>query len=617
MLDKDLTSLGNSIHISNNNEKIIQVVHVDDEDSFLELTKQYLNHLYKNQFQITSFNDPVEALKHIQAIHYDVLILDYKMPVMSGLDVLKNLRTQSNEIPVIFFTGKGRKEVVIKALNLGANYYLQKSSEDHLSQFSELGHIIHQLYTLKHTREELRESIEKYQMLVNQLNEGVHLEDETGKITFVNPRVFEMTHYSEEEVIGQHWTFLVPESDLNFSLEESKKRPKGIDSTYESGVKTKDGTKIPVIVTAKSIFSSTNEFKGVLSVFTDITMQKKAEMELRASEQRFRTFVNSLPQCAFETDQEGNLTYVNKFGLKIFGYSREDVKRGIKALDCINESDRPRVIEFLRKSIDQVAFTDHEFMAKRKDGSIFPVLLYSTPIINKGNVVGRQGIIFDITELKEAENRLKQQNEELSGFAHFIAHEIGNGLAKINGFTQLLESTNDLSYLKRISEQIEYQRKILKRTLALADVGIFIDKKDQIILNKIVETAAKQTIPKEILVTIRKLPKVNCDAQKMLQVFTNLFENAIIHGSPTYILVSSRKHVKNYTILVTNDGEKIAEEVSKRIFDHGFTTKRGNMGLGLPIVKKIIESHGWKIFVDSEAKNTTFKIQIPINDILN
>ena len=613
---KNITSSNNKQTI-NSHANIIKVIHIDDEDNFLELTKKYLNHLYKNQFQISSFTDPVEALEHIQNNCYDILLLDYQMPIMSGLEILKILRDQPNEIPVIFFTAKGNLEAVIEMLNLGANYYFEKSEKDPANQFRKLGHILQQISTFKDTREALYESKEKYQLLVNQLNEGVHLEDETGKISFVNPRVLEMTQYSEEEVIGQHWTFLVPDSDMEFSLKEVKKRPKGISSTYESGVKTKDGKKIPVIVTAKPIFSATNVFKGVLSVFTDITMQKKVESELRASEQRFRTFVNSLPQCAFETNEKGDLTYVNKFGLKIFGYFKEDVKRGIRALDCIDEVDRPRVIEFLKKNIDQVVFTDHEFIARRKDGTTFPILIYSTPIVKKDKIVGRRGIIFDITELKEAENRLKHQNEELSEFAHFIAHEVGNGLIKINGFAQLLESTNDLSYIKRISEQIEYQRKILKRTLALADIGLFIDKKDQISLNKIVETAVKQTIPKEIVIIVQKLPKILCDSQKLLQVFTNLFENALIHGSPSKISISSKKHINYYTVSVMNDGEKITEEVSKRLFDHGFTTKKGNMGLGLPIVKKIIESHGWKIFIDTEAKNTTFKIQVPITDILN
>lgn len=131
----------------------------------------------------------------------------------------------------------------------------------------------------KNAEESLRESKEKYQMLVEKLREGVLLEDINGFITFVNPHITKMIGYSKEELLGKHYTFIVPEKELHKIKAEASKRPKGISSTYEASLLAKDKHQIPVIITTTSLFSKDKKFDGVLSVFTDITERKQAEEE--------------------------------------------------------------------------------------------------------------------------------------------------------------------------------------------------------------------------------------------------------------------------------------------------------------------------------------------------
>ncbi len=131
----------------------------------------------------------------------------------------------------------------------------------------------------KIAEEALRESKEKYQMLVEKLREGVLLEDSEGFISFVNPQTARMLGYSEDELIGKHYSFIVSEDDLEKTKTETSKRPKGISSTYEASLLTKDGCFIPVLISASPIFSNTGEFEGILSVATDITERIKAREE--------------------------------------------------------------------------------------------------------------------------------------------------------------------------------------------------------------------------------------------------------------------------------------------------------------------------------------------------
>ncbi len=125
----------------------------------------------------------------------------------------------------------------------------------------------------------LRETKEKYQLLVEKLQEGVLLEDAAGKITFVNPRGANLLGYSENDLIGKTWRDIVPSEFFTTVEVESDKRSRGIGSSYEIQLLTKSKSKIPVLITASPIYSNRGDFSGTLVVFTDITILKEAEQK--------------------------------------------------------------------------------------------------------------------------------------------------------------------------------------------------------------------------------------------------------------------------------------------------------------------------------------------------
>ncbi|MFX1507372.1 MAG: sensor histidine kinase, partial [Promethearchaeota archaeon] len=201
-----------------------------------------------------------------------------------------------------------------------------------------------------------------------------------------------------------------------------------------------------------------------------------------------------------------------------------------------------------------------------------------------------------------------------SEFAHFIAHDLNNCLTSIEGYTQLLDYEYDESHI--ISLQIEYMKDLLKRSLTLADAGLAVEKDADVDLNLLIERVASAVIPKTVSFTHDQLPTVHCDQGKLAQVFTNLLENAIIHGKPQSISISKMMSKTHLTILVTNDGEPIPPEIQKLIFDYGFSTQ-DSVGLGLSIVRKIVEAHGWDISVESDEDGTSFHISIPLQESID
>ncbi|MFX0085826.1 MAG: PAS domain S-box protein [Candidatus Hodarchaeota archaeon] len=208
----------------------------------------------------------------------------------------------------------------------------------------------------KKIEEALRESEEKYRMLVEKMDEGVTFEDENGIITFVNPRVCQILGYKEDEIIGKHWRFIVPPQFQEISDIENEKRPHGVSSSYESGLLAKDGRYIPVIITATPIFSKKGKYQGVLVVSTDISEQKKAEetlKQVKLEEERYHAmlshFINNDLQIIINNLDLLTLEYKTKRIIddRIMSNIIEIASRSSKTIDTVN-----KIFEVLQSPFD-------------------------------------------------------------------------------------------------------------------------------------------------------------------------------------------------------------------------------------------------------------------------
>jgi len=155
--------------------------------------------------------------------------------------------------------------------------------------------------------------------------------------------------------------------------------------------------------------------KGVSVILEDITERKVTEAALFASEKRFQSLVEMLPQSIWECDDRGNVTYVNQRTYEMYGYDYEDVEKGMTIWQTIHPDDRERVLgDFIRASREEPsefpAF--HEFMSIRKDGSTFPLITYHVPIVRENKITGMRGIGIDISERKRAEKALRESEEK-------------------------------------------------------------------------------------------------------------------------------------------------------------------------------------------------------------
>ena len=178
---------------------MISLLYVDDEPDLLDLCKLFLER--EGEFSVATVTSAREGLQILTEGMIDAIVSDYQMPGMDGIEFLKQVRMEFKDIPFILFTGKGREEVVIEAIENGADFYLQKGG-DPRAQFSELSHKIRQAFRRKKAEEELR----MMKATVSNAAEGILWINEYGGITFFNDTICSMLGYSREEFSTAHHT---------------------------------------------------------------------------------------------------------------------------------------------------------------------------------------------------------------------------------------------------------------------------------------------------------------------------------------------------------------------------------------------------------------------------
>lgn len=152
---------------------------------------------------------------------------------------------------------------------------------------------------------------------------------------------------------------------------------------------------------------------GYVGTITDITQIKQAQENLERSERRFRELTDLLPQSIWEIDPNGMVTFVNKYGLENMGYTYEDFKKGVNIFETVVPEFREETIRLFKRRLQGETAPGLEYPAQRKNGERFPALVYSSPIVENGKVIGLRGISIDISELKKTQHELEKYKNHL------------------------------------------------------------------------------------------------------------------------------------------------------------------------------------------------------------
>ncbi|MFQ5979321.1 MAG: PAS domain S-box protein [Candidatus Heimdallarchaeota archaeon] len=463
----------------------------------------------------------------------------------------------------------------------------------------------------------LQESEERFRALFENANDAIFLsklnrDGSTSNFQEVNQIACQRLGYTREELLA------LSIKDINGCiqnpaiLEFIKKTVEQLRTTgkiaFETVHMTKDGQQVPTEINSSLLTLGGEIF--ALSIARDITERKKAEESIRQQSEFLKTIIDSLAHPFYVIDPNN---YEVVLANAIAQSNQEESVAFCYALThghhepCGEDNQHCPLPEVLRTKKPVVV--EHHHIDNEGKSCIYEV--HGHPVLDvDGNVDQMIEYILNITERKQVEEQLKQQREELSQFAHVMAHDLRNGFATIQSLSWLLLGEYNQEDVEVILNTTKRMNALLRRSVVLADAGRAIEKTDRISLDELIKTSAKTVIPDNIAFHCDALPTVLCDRLKIAQIFQNLFENAVIHGQPNAIDVRYQESDTATEILISNDGIPIPASHCPKIFQPGFSPQKKGTGLGLATVKKLVEAHGWQISLEIAPK-TTFRLCIP------
>jgi PAS domain S-box-containing protein len=302
---------------------------------------------------------------------------------------------------------------------------------------------------LQKTTKAYQEALARFETLATMSPVGIFRTDANGKTTYVNPKWCELSGLSFEEALDDNWINAVHPDDRENILSTWHERVNRTEpSTSEYRFLKPDGTivwvlgnALPEIVDGKII--------GYIGTITDITQIKETQEKLAKSEKRFRDLTDLLPLSIWETDLNGRITFYNKFAIENMGYSIDDFFKGVIIFDTIVPEEREKTIQNFKKRLTGEKSKGMEYTAQKKNGERFPALVYSTPIVEDGSVVGLRGISIDISDIKNAQKELEKYKNHLE--------------LLVKERTEELESVNE--ELSAANEELYNQREKLIKAL--------------------------------------------------------------------------------------------------------------------------------------------------------
>ncbi|HEY3420750.1 MAG TPA: PAS domain S-box protein [Methanomassiliicoccales archaeon] len=303
---------------------MIRTIYIDDEPLLLELAKDFIEDGVEFTMDTTTSVD--EAIRKVMEGDYDAVICDYQMPAMNGVEFLKALRSKGDVTPFVLFTGRGREEVVIDALNNGVDFYLKKGGEPS-SQFAELKNLLIQMSRRRQAEDAMTHNARRFRAMIENSMDIIGVMDRNSTLRYVSPSISKILGYSVDEVIGTNLqTYSHP--DLVENLAKIIQTIKmGRTERYEISLRHKNGT-YRLIEASIAVMPTELGPNQIVVNGRDITERRKKEDELRHSEEMVRYIVGHAPNSMAIQDMDLRYLMVSDQYLSDFDlYNREVIGR--------------------------------------------------------------------------------------------------------------------------------------------------------------------------------------------------------------------------------------------------------------------------------------------------
>ena len=483
--------------------------------------------------------------------------------------------------------------------------------------------------------EELLASEVRYRRLFESAKDGILILDaETGKIVDVNPFLIELLGYTKQDFIEKSIWEIGTFQDIFENKEKFLELQQKEYVRYDDlPLETSGGKKIHVEFVSNVYLE--NNIKVIQCNIRDITENWKIKEQIAESEEKFRTITENSADAIFIADKEGKYIYVNKKGVDLLGYSKEE----ILTFTIADISPKNRLAEYVQ--IFQQLFTKgssySEIELVRKDGSWVDTDLNAVLLPN--------GLIYgscrDISKRKQLEKELvkarenaEESNRLKSAFLANMSHEIRTPMNGILGFTQLLKTpkltgAEQQTYIDIIEKSGIRMLSIINDIINISriesgfvEISVAKTNIDQLV-HDVFNFFKPEAEKKELIFFVKNEWSTNhemiiTDREKVFVVLTNLVKNALKFTQKGSIEMGYEKKEKYFEFFVTDTGAGISQEHKEIIFERfrqgseSLTRNYEGAGLGLAISKSYVELLGGRIWVETKnGQGSTFCFTIP------
>lgn len=488
------------------------------------------------------------------------------------------------------------------------------------------------------------------------LDDGVILIDAAGSLVYCNPAAVRLVGVRRLDENLAHWAeaygcFQADERTVFPSAELPLLRALRGDVTHDVHVFVRNRRApagVHLLASGSPIRDATGNVRGAVSIFRDVTDQREKEMKLSEGERQRRAILDNIPDIAWLKDREGRFIAVNQTLAQAMGKSHPDEAVGLTDADVWAPELAARYLAGDALVMRTDAHTRVEEPFVDAAGHARWIETYKKRIVGEnGEVLGTTGIARDVTERKQAEEALRQTNDELERrvaartaelaeaqeslvrkerlaalgqLAGGVAHQIRNPLAAIMNATYVLrrhlgpsQHPNVEHALGIIHDEVRHANVIITGLLDYARVRA-PDRQPTPIVDLVERVLASANVPTNVRVerAIRDAPLLDVDANQLQGALTNVVRNAV-EAMPQggTLRIELWEEEDEVVIAIADTGSGISPQRRGLLFEPLQSTKPMGIGLGLVTARTFVEAHGGTIACVDVPSGARFEIRLP------
>jgi PAS domain S-box-containing protein len=609
-----------------------RVLIVDDDFAQAEMVTEFLR--IAGYQHVEHAADIQSTWQRLSDHPYDIILLDYRLPDGTGLELLDEITQRGHQIPVVMVTGQGNERIAVQAIQHGAADYLLKSG-DYMITLPALIHKTVQAHQLQLSIQRTQEQIRYQATLLNNVRDAIVVWDLSGRITYWNPAAEALFGCAASERLEQPVAKVyLPAFNPPVAL------PKEGEAGSPHVVRQFQGQGGKTIWVSSRVTTLHDDLHpehplGYMDVSHDITRRIQAEQALRESEARYRAIVEDYQTeliCRFKPN--GMLTFANEVYCRYFGKTRDELL-GMNFLYFIPENERPKLIQHLSAfgTAKPVSTLEHQInlpgqgmrWLQRTDRAIFD---------DRGRIFEYQSVGRDITDRKRLEAQIQAAQIHLVHTARMatigevasgVAHQIYNPLTTIIADAQILLRQLPASQPGRESaEAIEQAgwrlQKVVQRLLEFSRPPT--EALSTISVNETIQSALSlvhasvESVGGQLEAQLGDgLPPVRGNAQQLESLWVNLLllaRDAVAvqttnEHPPVIRVISHAEPSVGVKVEIRDNGRPIPAEQLATVFEPNFVGPTGGRGTGmeLSICREIVRQHGGQITAECEDEHDT------------